>query len=213
MNKAHLLSRQKCWYTSTAAWSWSCRCGVLTSVNHLNWVNWDGQDKCGQWRWTGCARLSLNWTPNCGCGCTGQAWVWVAFVYVELLLQPKSWRVFLRDFTVWERQRAKIGLVAYHKYIVWDRVGFWKTNAPHSQKLTIWFIYPCACDQTLALIDLKLLVREYFSKAITRFYKKQTQNSSNIRVHIIPQNGRLSTLYSNDPLSQDKDLTYPHYSY
>lgn len=25
-----------CWYKSTATGSWSCRCGVLTSVNHLS---------------------------------------------------------------------------------------------------------------------------------------------------------------------------------
>lgn len=31
------------------------------------WVNWESQDKCGQWRWMGCACLELNWTPNCVC--------------------------------------------------------------------------------------------------------------------------------------------------
>lgn len=65
-------------------------------------VNWDSQDKCGQWRWTGCACLSLNWTPNCGCGCN-----WAAprpgcglCLCNYSSKKTASWRVFLVDFTV-----------------------------------------------------------------------------------------------------------------
>lgn len=55
------------------------------------WVNWDSQDKYGQWYWMGCACLLLNWTPNCGCGWTGQ----LPGLSVGCICAYVGWRVFL----------------------------------------------------------------------------------------------------------------------